>query len=68
MEEHWRAATPAARFKRVAELTALAHRAALAMIRKRHPDESDRQHRLRLAARYIDAETMRAAFGWSDDR
>lgn len=68
MEDHWRAASPAARLARVASLTALIHRGALAMIRKRHPDESDRQHRLRLAARYIDPETMRAAFGWSDDR
>lgn len=68
MEEHWRTATPAERLARVASLTALVHRGALAMIRRKHPDETDRQHRLRLAARYIDAETMRVAFGWADDR
>ncbi len=68
MEEGIRRMTPAQRFARVAELTAFTHRVALAAIRRDHPDETDREHRLRLAARYIDAETMKNAFGWVDDR
>lgn len=67
VEAHWRGATPAARLARVASLTALVHRGALSMLRRRHPGESERELRLRLAARYIDPATMQAAFGWSDD-
>lgn len=59
--------TPADRVARSVSLTILAHRAALAWIRRTHPDETERQHRLRLAARYIDPETMRAAFGTPHD-
>ena len=68
VEEGLRNRTPAERVARSAALTILAHGAALAWIRHRHPQECERQHRLRLAARYIDAETMRLAFGWIDDR
>ncbi|MBX3228872.1 MAG: hypothetical protein KIT84_41925 [Labilithrix sp.] len=59
--------TPAQRVDRAISLTILVHGAALAQIRKDHPDEDDRTHRLRLAARIIDPETMRAAFGWPHD-
>jgi hypothetical protein len=57
--------TPADRVRRSVALTILTHRLALAQIRSQHPDEDERTCRLRLAARYIDAATMRAAFGWS---
>ncbi len=50
--------------ERSAALTVLAHSFALAEIRRRHPEEDERSHRLRLAARYIDAATMKAAFDW----
>lgn len=60
--------TPAQRVARVASLTVLSHAFALAQIRAQYPEESEREHRLRLAARTIDAATMKAAFGWSDDR
>jgi hypothetical protein len=56
--------TPADRVARALSLTILAHSMALAKIRRDHPDEGDRAHRLRLAARMIDAKTMRAAFDW----
>lgn len=59
--------TPEQRVGRVAALTVLAHSFALAQIRADHPDETDRDHRLRLAARYIDAKSMKAAFGWPHD-
>ena len=52
------------RVQRAASLTVLAHRVALAEIARRHPDESDREHRLRLASRYVDPSLMKAAFGW----
>ena len=61
------AMTPAQRVRRAVDLTILAHSVALAQIRLDHPEEDDRRHRLRLAARYIDAETMRKAFGWAGD-
>ncbi len=69
MEAAYRRMTPAERIERAAALTVLAHSFALAEIRRRHPDEDERTHRLRLAARYIDGETMKAAFDWpADDR
>lgn len=68
MTEGLRRMTPAQRVARAVDLTILSHRVALAAIRERHPEETDRQHRLRLAARTIDAATMKKAFGWSDDR
>lgn len=67
MQEGIRRMTPAQRIGRVISLSLLAHGLALAEIRRQHPNEDERRHRLRLAARYIDPETMRAAFGWPDD-
>jgi hypothetical protein len=67
MEEGIRRMTPQERVRRALALTIFTHEVALAGIRKRHPDETPREHKLRLAARYIDADTMRAAFGWTDD-
>jgi hypothetical protein len=67
VEEGIRRMTHAERVRRAISLTVFTHRLALANIRRLHPDEDDREHRLRLAARYIDAETMRRAFGWVDD-
>ncbi len=67
MEEGLRRMTPRQRVARAISVTILAHGFALAGIRARHPDETDRQHRLRLAARMIDPALMRAAFGWVDD-
>lgn len=59
--------SPAERINRAVALTILSHSVALAKIRRSHPDEDERTHRLRLAARFLDATTMRAAFGWCDD-
>jgi len=67
VEEGIRNMSPAQRVKRAISLTILVHRFALAAIRRAHPDEDERTHRLRLAARYIDAETMRKAFGFTND-
>lgn len=67
MEEGIRRMSPAMRVRRAIALTIMAHGAALAQIRRAHPDEDDQRHRLRLAARMIDRETMQRAFGYSDD-
>lgn len=67
VEDGIRRMSPAQRVKRSIALTILAHRFALGEIRRCYPDEDERQHRLRLAARYIDAETMRKAFGFPRD-
>ncbi len=67
MEAAYRRMTPQQRVERAAALTVLSHAFALAEIRRRHPDEDERTHRLRLAARTIDARTMKAAFDWPPD-
>jgi hypothetical protein len=67
MEAAYRRMTPRERVERSAKLTILAHSFALAEIRRRYPEEDERTHRLRLAARYIDAATMKAAFDWPRD-
>jgi hypothetical protein len=67
MEAGIRSMTPAQRVARVASLTVLSHAFALAQLRADYPHENEREHRLRLAARYIDAKTMKAAFGWPND-
>jgi hypothetical protein len=68
LEEGLRKMTPAQRVRRCIDLTILTHRLALAEIKRRHPDEDERTHRLRLAARILDANVMNAAFGFVDDR
>ena len=67
VEDGIRRMTPAQRIQRAISLTIFGHGLALANIRRLHPDEDERRHRLRLAARYIDAETMKRAFGYVDD-
>ncbi len=67
VEEGLRKMSPAARVRRAVSLTILAHRVALAQIRRSYPDEDERRHRMRLAARYIDPAVMQAAFGFVDD-
>lgn len=68
MKQGLAAMTPEQRVQRIVSLTVLSHAFALAVIRAEHPEETEREHRLRLAARTIDAATMKAAFGWPHDR
>ena len=68
VEERLRRMTPGERIRRALDLSSLAQGFALAQIRRRHPTETPRQHRLRLAARTLDPATMKAAFGSSDGR
>jgi hypothetical protein len=64
MHAAWRDATPVQRVARAIALTRLAHAFALAQIRDEYPNEDERTHRLRLAARIIPPALMRAAFDW----
>lgn len=59
VSEGLRRMTPEQRFARAVNLTVWTHRMALAQLRRSHPEDSERQLRLRLAARILDAETMR---------
>jgi hypothetical protein len=68
VEEGVRQMTPGERVRRAVSLTILAHSFALAQIRQRYPNEDERRHRLRLAARYLEPALMKKAFGWTDER
>jgi hypothetical protein len=37
-------------------------------IRRRHPDASEREVRLRLASRWLGPDLMRKAFGWDSEK
>ena len=52
----------------IAELNAGLRAMQLADIRRRHPQADARELRLRLAARWIEPELMRAAFGWDSEQ
>lgn len=60
----YRRMSAAEKWQRVADLTKTARAFALAGLRMRHPQASERELLLRLASTYIDRETMIAAFGW----
>ena len=64
MVEGYRRMSPAEKAKRMVQLTRGVQQMALMGLRDRHPDASPRELRLRLAALWIDPETMRKAFGW----
>lgn len=59
----YREMTPAQRAAKVASLTASAHAVALAGLRLAHPDATDRELQLRLAARFIDRALLERAVG-----
>lgn len=67
MNEIYRAMTPQQKIARMASLTELAHSLALAHIRAEHPHETERQHRIRLCARWLGHRQTLAAFGWAPE-
>lgn len=67
MIEGYRRMTPAQKARCVSELTIAVQKLALLDIRRRHPDESDREHALRLASRWLPRESMVKAFGWDPE-
>lgn len=60
----YRQMTPQQKLKRVSELTKTVQQMALARIRKTYGDLSEREQRLRLAALWLDRETMIRVFHW----
>ncbi len=54
----------AEKFRRVEQLNEAVLSLAAARIKKEHPSIGDRELRLRLASLWLDAETMKRAFGW----
>jgi hypothetical protein len=60
--EGWRQMSPAQKAETVIALTSMAFDMTLAGIRHRHPDESDRDHRRRLAILLHGPDVARRAF------
>jgi hypothetical protein len=63
----YRRMSPAEKLAIVSRLTAAVHQLALLDIRRRHPQAGEREQRLRLVSRFVDAPTMRRVFGWDPD-
>jgi len=62
--EGYRRMTPSAKIARVVALNAALLSLAEADERRRNPNADQREIDLRVASRWLDAETMRRAFGW----
>ena len=56
------------KLRQVSELTRAVQELALADIRERHPNASEREWQLRLISRWLDAATMRLVYGWDPDQ
>ena len=68
MLERYRRMSPGEKLRSVQELNRTVQLMALAGIRKRHgSDLSERELRLRLAALWLDRETMIEVFGWDPE-
>ena len=65
--EGWRSMSPAEKVRVVRELTSTARRFSVAGIRRRHPEASEREVRLRLASFWLDRETMIRLFDWDPE-
>lgn len=63
--EGYRRMPMAEKARRVVELTHGVQEMALARLRAQHPHATARELQLRLAALWLDADTMRAAVGWA---
>jgi len=63
----YRAMSAAEKAERVSELTKAVQEMALLDVRRRHPDEDEREHALRVASRWLDPEVMKRVFGWNVD-
>jgi hypothetical protein len=65
--EGYRRMSPAAKIARVVALNGALLSLAEADERRRHPNADQREIDLRVAARWLDAETMRRAFDWDPE-
>jgi hypothetical protein len=63
----YRAMSAAEKAERVSELTKAVQEMALLDVRRRHPDEGEREHSLRVASRWLDPDVMKRVFGWNVD-
>ena len=63
----YRRMSPAEKLARVGALNRAVQQLALAGIRARHRGVSDREARLRLAALWLDRDTMMRVFGWDPE-
>jgi hypothetical protein len=66
--ETYRRMSPSEKLQRMTELTQQMWREALADVGRRYPNATPRECQLRVASRWIDADTMRKAFGWDPDK
>ncbi len=62
--EGYRRMSPQQKLQRVSEMTRAVQQLALARIRKQYGALPERELRLRLAALWLDRETMIRVFGW----
>jgi hypothetical protein len=60
----WRTASPAQKAARVGELNHATRTAALAGIRQRHPEATEQDQRMYLAALLFGDDLVRNAYGW----
>jgi hypothetical protein len=68
MDAAYRSMSPAEKITKMLALTSTTHALALSGIRKEYPDETPREHRMRLCSRYMDRDLMIAAFGWDPEQ
>jgi hypothetical protein len=64
----YRNMTPQQKIQRVSELTKAVQQLALARIRKQYGEISEREQRLRLAALWLNRETMIRVFDWDPQK
>lgn len=64
MIEHWRRLTPEQRLQRAMSIGRSLNALICAQLRQDYPDATDREIKLRLAARSYPRELMIKAFGW----
>jgi hypothetical protein len=64
----YRKMTPQQKLQRVSELTKAVQQLALARIRKQYGEISEREQRLRLAALWLNRETMIRVFDWDPQK
>jgi hypothetical protein len=60
----WSAMSPADKARKIVDSNATVRAAALAGIRQRHPEATEREQQMYLAAQRMGDELAKAAFGW----
>lgn len=62
--ERYRQMSPWEKLRCVQKMNRFTWNLTLADVRERYPDADERERRLRAAARWLEADLMRKAFGW----